>query len=460
MEINPIALGTLLLGVLVLLSGVVWVGIRYLQLRARYKGVVDVDREIASRKKQVAKLDAQIRKAEREFDEKRSALSSDYQEKRGVYEALLGEINVLQEDLEFMSFGIYKPHFDFDTSEQFKAKLTETRQRQKQIVRDKAAIVCHMEWMVEGSKREGRKMVNRSMKLMLRAFNGECDAAVLKVKWNNVAKMEERIRKAYSAINGLGETQNINITEPYLEVKVDELRLAHEYEEKRHEEKEEQQRIREQMREEELVQREIEQAKREAELEEKRHEKALEQARRELEQATGEQVKVAGQEIARLQALLDEVHEKRDRAVSRAQLTKSGHVYVISNIGSFGEGVYKIGLTRRLEPLDRVKELGDASVPFAFDVHAMIYAEDAPTLENKLHKAFDERRFNLINNRKEFFQVDLSEIESVVHSQRAEIEFTKIAEAKEYRKSIVMRSKMRDQKTLEEMAQERFPSTL
>ena len=136
--------------------------------------------------------------------------------------------------------------------------------------------------------------------------------------------------------------------------------------------------------------------------------------------------------------------------MSMAQQTKAGHVYVISNIGSFGENIYKIGMTRRLEPLDRVKELGDASVPFTFDVHALIYSDNAPELENKLHKEFDRQKVNLVNNRREFFNVSLNEIEKIVHENNDEIEFTKIAEAKEYRESQRIRATFNNE-TIEEV---------
>lgn len=125
-----------------------------------------------------------------------------------------------------------------------------------------------------------------------------------------------------------------------------------------------------------------------------------------------------------------------------AQQTKAGHVYVISNIGSFGDNVFKIGMTRRLEPMDRVKELGDASVPFEFDVHAMIYSDNAPELENIIHKEFDSRRVNLVNSRKEFFQVELEEIEEIAKKRNLDVEFTKIAEAREFRESKILREEL------------------
>lgn len=163
---------------------------------------------------------------------------------------------------------------------------------------------------------------------------------------------------------------------------------------------------------------------------------ALEKARRQLEQATGQKHAEFEAKIADLELKLADAEAQRQRAISQAQLTKIGHVYVISNIGSFGEDIYKIGMTRRLDPMDRVKELGGASVPFSFDVHAMIYSQNAPALENALHKAFNERRLNKVNFRKEFFHVTLAEIEKVVVENHGQIQFTKLAEAEEFRKSL------------------------
>lgn len=145
-------------------------------------------------------------------------------------------------------------------------------------------------------------------------------------------------------------------------------------------------------------------------------------------------------QIEELQRRLAEAHANRERAIARAQMTRSGQVYVISNVGSFGENVFKIGMTRRLDPLDRVRELGDASVPFQFDVHGIIYSDDAPGLENLLHRTFSHRRVNLVNERKEFFAVPIDEIAEVVKRHDAEIELTLLAEAKEYRSTLALRA--------------------
>ena len=205
------------------------------------------------------------------------------------------------------------------------------------------------------------------------------------------------------------------------------------------EEREEQRAIREQMREEARVEKEIEKATREAERDEAKYNEALERARSEIAEAEGAKHDKLATKIRELERRLAEAHENAERAKSRAQLTKSGHVYVISNVGSFGDDFYKIGMTRRLDPLDRVKELGDASVPFPFDIHAMIFTEDAPTLENILQRRFADRRVNLVNLRREFFAVSLDEIAKVVHEQDADIHITMTAEAQQYRQSEAMR---------------------
>ena len=426
----------------------------------QFKDVIDIEEERQKLEKQMQRETSAIEKKLKDFDLQEKELKQDYQKKRGIFDNLQKEINILEEDLEFISFGVYKPHFDFETSEKYKEQLTKIRQLQKVQIKNKAAAVCHTEWEVGGSKREGKKMTNRLIKLVLRAFNGECDSAMLKVKWNNVLKMEQRIKKAFEAINKLCEPNNIKIAGEYLQLKLDELRLSHEYQEQLYEEKEEQRMIREQIREEEKVQREIEKAQREVEQEEVRYEKALEQAKKNLETAQGEEIGKLNDQMKDLEQKLKEAHEMKERTKSRAELTKSGHVYIISNLGSFGENVYKIGMTRRLEPLDRVKELGDASVPFGFDVHAMVFSENAPELENKLHHSFNTKRLNLVNKRREFFNVTLGEIEKAVHETHGEIEFTKLAEARDFRESV----SIRDQQKLEAQRQaeidQKFPASL
>jgi hypothetical protein len=194
------------------------------------------------------------------------------------------------------------------------------------------------------------------------------------------------------------------------------------------------------------------------ELREKQYQKALDEALKEIETAKSEEVTQLNDKILTLEKQLKEAQEK-GRAISLAQVTKSGYVYVISNIGSFGEDIYKIGMTRRLEPLDRIREFG-VSVPFDFDVHALIHSENAPELENRLHKRFNEKSMNLVNSRKEFYNVTLQEIETAVKELHGSIEFTKMAEAKQYRETLAFRERVKMSSKIAERIQTELPLTI
>jgi hypothetical protein len=220
------------------------------------------------------------------------------------------------------------------------------------------------------------------------------------------------------------------------------LHLVHEHREKVQAEKEEQKRIREQLREEQKAREEIERAQAEAERDEDHNRQALEKAQAELaaSAATDQQhAKLEGL-VARLENELKDALDRKAKAIARAQLTRSGHVYILSNVGSFGEGIFKIGLTRRLDPHERVEELGSAAVPFRFDVHAIIFAEDAPALEHALHTEFADRRVNLANPRREYFRVSLDEIRAAVDKHHGLVSFVLAPEAEEWRKTQAMRA--------------------
>jgi len=386
------------------------------------------------------RLKRDLEEAESSAERRRTELKSEYEHAHSTYDALKREVSLLEENLEDISFGLYKPHFTFQTSDEYKAKLESLRDQERELIRSSRAATCAGSWTVQGSAREGARMTKQYLKLVLRAFNGECDAALTNVTWNNITKMEARIRKSFDAINDLGSVMQMSITQDFLKLKLDELHLTHEYEEKKHEEKEELRRLRAQEREDEKVAQEIAQAKEEAEEEEVRFEKALAKARAEATAATGAQLTKLTEQIQSLESKVSEAHSKKERAVSRAQLTKSGFVYVISNLGSFGERVVKIGMTRRMEPMERIEELGDASVPFPFDLHAMLYSDDAPALEKALHDLMSDRRVNLVNPRKEFYEgVALDEIEAFVRGRGLSAQFVKTAEAKEYRETLSLR---------------------
>jgi hypothetical protein len=406
------------------------------RLREQFAPVIDARAEVEAAQRAFAGALRERQAIEVEGDKRRVQLMQDYARAKSTYDALKKELFTLEENLEDISYGLYKPHFSFETSAQYRLQIETMKEQQRRLIREGKAAVCFAKWTVGGSEKDGARMTKQYLKLLLRAFNGECDAAIAKVAWNNATKMEERIRKSFEAINEMGTIIQTAITQDYLDLKLRELWLTYEHEEKRHEEQEEQRRIREQIREEERVQRELDKAREDAEREEARFQKALEKARAEAARASAAQLEEMNQRVAALQAQLEEARRQKERAISQAQITKSGYVYVISNVGSFGENVYKIGMTRRLEPMERVQELGDASVPFPFDVHAMLYTENAPGLEKSLHEFFSKRRVNLVNPRKEFFRVSLDEIEQFAERKGLKIEFTKIAEAKEYRESL------------------------
>lgn len=428
-------------------------------LKDEFKDIIDRDSEIKERQERIDILIKKRKELEKEYDDRFTILNSDYLKNKSVYEDLRKEIELLEEKVDLQSYGIYKPHYDFTTSEEYKRNLELIIEQQKTLIKQEKAAICTTEWRVNNSVREGEKVTKQYIKLMLRAFNGECDSIMVKVRWNNVNVMEQRINKAFEAINKLGTVHSVFITEDYHKLKLSELYLTFEYEEKIYKEKEEQRRIQEQIREEEKVQKEIEQAKKQAEDEEKNYQKALEKAKGELEKAKGKEIDELNNKISLLEQQLQSAKELKERAISRAQVTKSGHVYIISNIGSFGENVFKIGMTRRLEPLDRVRELGDASVPFSFDVHSMIYSENAPELEGKLHEYFESKRINLINDRKEFFNVTIDDIETFAKQNKLKFTITKLAEAKEYRETLSLRLQLHPENIFRE-EQNNFPDTL
>jgi len=362
----------------------------------------------------------------------------------------ISEELALATDAAFLAdIGYYEPRYDFEGVESYEVELQRIRDKQKAMLREdgtgnnksRAAAYTTQDLSYNGSSAKGRSAQKKTLKLILRAFNGESDSFIARVNYRNVDAMEKRISTAFDAINAMTQKYDFCELNPqYLNLRLQELMLVYEWEEAKQKEKEEQARIREQMREEEKSAREAEKAQQQAEKEEAKYQELLQKAEQEVQLASDKDKAKLNSKIEELQQRIAEIEEKK-RAISQAMLTKTGYVYIISNIGSFGENVYKIGMTRRLEPLDRVKELGDASVPFPFDVHAMIRTSDAPTLENALHKHFDVRRLNLENQRKEFFHVSIDEIRQELDELKdqlgidSELRLTLLAEAKEYRMS-------------------------
>lgn len=353
-------------------------------------------------------------------------------------EKLREDIVVLEDEVLVQEFGLYKPQFNFASALDYKEELAKIRRKQKDLIKSGNAVKGNMNWQVNGSLAKGRKMVSDTQKLLLRAFNNECDDIVEKVKYTNFDASLNRIYKSSEAISKLGTVMSISISQLYIDAKVKELRLAFEYQQKKQEEKESARAAREEQREQAKVLREIEQQKNKLEKEQNHYQSAYEKVLKQLLD-NPDDTELLLKKDNLLEKLQDIEKAFSDIDYRQANM-KAGYVYVISNIGAFGENVYKIGMTRRLEPQDRIDELGSASVPFKFDVHAMIFSDDAPALEAALHKAFDDKKINMVNQRKEFFRVSLDEIKEVVRKNFDKtVEFIDVPDAEQYRISKKMK---------------------
>ena len=321
---------------------------------------------------------------------------------------------------------------DYDglTSEECKNKLALLKTEEQNYIKNSSATKLF--------GNSSRKELSSNVKQVLRCFNSECDNVLLNLSVKTIDSSRNKITKSFETLNKLFSVDGVQMEQKLLQYKLDELNLVYTYELKKEQEREQQKAIKEQMIEEEKVRREIERQK--AKLE-----KDQTQCSNEINRLLGYMQKT--QDDVEKQLYIDKIKEleeklkqlEADKAtiLEREANARAGYVYVISNIGSFGENVYKIGMTRRLEPMDRIKELGSASVPFEFDVHAMIFSDDAPALETALHQAFEKQSVNRINLRKEFFRVSLDDIERVVRENfNNTVKFTRIPVAKEYNETL------------------------
>ena len=323
---------------------------------------------------------------------------------------------------------IFVTHFEENiTSKELKDKLSMLSLDEKDMIKNDEAINY-------SGYDDKKSYINSQIKQILRAFNTECDYLFSSLNARNYESYHHKIIRSFETLNKIYKVDKVEITREYLQIKLEKLNLINERAIKIEQEKELQREIKEQMKEEEKVRRELEQQEKKIEKEERQFGNEIKTLFKRLEKTKNDiEKELYADKIRELEDKVKQLEEDKKDVENRKLNTRAGYVYVISNIGSFGEGVYKIGLTRRLEPYDRVKDLGDASVPFEFDVHAMIFSDDAPTLENTLHRHFRDRELNKVNHRKEFFRVDIDEIEEVVkNNHNNTVEFTKIPVAEQY----------------------------
>lgn len=304
-------------------------------LLEKYQPIQNIDVEIAGKKEIAQKLESEI-----------ADLSTNYQLALDTYKNLRSEVNLFENKLDLIEFGIYTPVYEFEKSDDYRVEQVKVIEAQKQLIQQDQAAICATNWTVEGSETKGRKIIQVYKKLMLRAFNGEADVMIAKVKWNNINQMKERLSKLFETINKLGSGFSVSINKQYFVLKEQQLILEYEFQAKKQEEKEAMKAIQDELREEEKARRDFEKAQKEAEKEESMYQKAIERVRREFEQSTGSNTIELQQQINQLEEALKAAQEKKERALSMAQQTKRGYVYIISNIGAFGEDVFKIGMTR------------------------------------------------------------------------------------------------------------------
>lgn len=387
-----------------------------MNVKARQDRLAEIEAKEKAAREETERLQAEASKLGAEVDDKKRFLVT------------------FDDELMFQEFGLYEPRFDFTSVEQYKDELKRLRDEQKRAVRDMNDQAKHTQWTVNNSKAQGRKMVGDIVRLLIRAFNGECDEIVRKVKFSNIDASINAIQKSSETISKLGRVIGISVPQDYVELKKKEAYLSYEYAQFKQQEKERLRELREQEREEAKLRKEIAEQRKKLDKERKQYEKALADIDKQIASASGDELEALNAKREEIVANLGEVDKASKDIDYREANQKAGYVYVISNIGSFGENVYKIGMTRRLDPMERVMELSDASVPFNFDVHAMIFTEDAPGLEAALHREFEDRKINKVNQRREFFHVTLDEIKEVVRkSYDKTVEFVDVPDAEQYR---------------------------
>lgn len=414
-----------------------------------YKKVDDIDSYSASTKQQADNYSSdkhriadnyykdkcsEIEKRQNEIENLIVSTNDKIEKQNNEYNAKKEEIIQLQNEIEnskkeliVLESDVY---VDYEiTSAEYKNKLSLLQIKEKEIINNDEAV--------EISQNATSKIINSNIKQILRSFNAETSTIIKCVTIKNIDVSRSKIVKAFETLNKIYLVDGVQLTKIILENKLEQLNLMYSYAVVQENEREQQRAIKEQMLEEEKVRREIEKEKIKLDKEEAQFKKEIDKLMAYLQKADQIEKQLYVDKIKELEEKLSLLEKDRENVLQREQNTRAGFVYIISNIGSFGENIYKIGMTRRLEPLDRVKELSSASVPFEFDVHAMIFSDDAPSLENILHKHFYDNRVNKVNDRKEFYNVSIEEIEKVVkENHNATVTFTKVALAEQYRQSL------------------------
>lgn len=395
-----------------------------LKIKEKYQGIINVEEEIM-RQKLLATKELNTIQENIEF------LNNKIESDKIFLKALQNNIEGYGSQYILPTYSIFDKFTQNLEHTEANAELKKAQKESNLIIKSDEAVLSDAPF------------ANSIKALLLIAFNSQIDKIFTQSKKANYGILEQKIKDIFTITNNYAkEFYKSSITKKYLNARLNELKWCVILAELKNQLQEEQRQLREKMRDEERARKEYDKAIKDAEKEEQRLHLAMEKARNEILAATEAEKKNLEKKLLELEIKLKETEERGQRAISMAQQTKRGNVYIISNIGSFGENIYKIGMTRRLDPYERIKELGDASVPFPFDVHAVITCDDAPALEANLHKEFSMMQVNKVNHRKEFFKINLKEIRKVIEEKKLEVSWSMIAAATEYRETLAIEKKL------------------
>ena len=411
-----------------------------IDLRARKtKELNDI---LNTKQEDIEKLNADIDKKIQKVTEQNKQISNLDKKIKDLNSQL---VNV-SDEIMYEDYGLYKPRYDFANSSAYKGKLSEVRSNQKEMIKNGDAGTIFNPMTLDGSEAKGRSMQKKNIKQLVRSFNGECEAAINKVTKSNIEMIEKRITRSFEQLNKLNESNGVRLTANYLDSKLDEAHIALEYALKKEQEKELLREQRQREKEERQAQREYAQERAKYEKDETHFQQAKDLLQNKINNSKSDvEIESLKRKLADLQDKISDIQAKKVKLSDRAENPTAGYVYIISNIGSFGQTVYKIGVTRRLDPMDRINELSSASVPFKFDVHALIFTDDAYKLETELHEYFDKERVNKVNKRKEFFRLNIDEIKQILSKHKElTFDFHEIPDAPEYRDTLLIEKKMQE----------------
>ena len=387
-------------------------------------------------------LEERIEKLQQKLLKKQYEYDKEIAKKKSELEVLKNEISIANDDLGMQEYGFFTRQYKFSDSLQYKKLLDDYREQEKLLVKTGLAGVITAPLTFNNSIKKGQAIQKQLIKAAIRGFNGEADALLVKVTPSNLENKKRALSRSYDQLNKMYSRNFIKITSEYFELKLKELEVSVEYDLKKQEEKELLRDQREKEKEDKKLQAEIAKRRKEIEKDRTHFYKMIKNVEEMMLGANEREIIELKKQLFEYQQKLLELDSIEEDIDYREGHASAGYVYVISNIGSFGSDIYKIGVTRRLDPLERIRELSSASVPFQFDVHALVFSEQAFSLEAELHNELSHYRVNKVNNRKEYFKVQFSKIKEVLDRHKElTIELNEKAEAFEYRQGLELQNK-------------------